>query len=100
MNYREFIAPVAQTTTVVVAFCSVVAWGIWLEVRISRLEAQFQAIATSSPGQVNGPAGAFDQACANLALRAADAYGKGTRNGDSEGATLEGLIGRIGCPKK
>jgi hypothetical protein len=73
------------------------SWFGWnLSSRVTRLEEQVHILtaASASPGDKGT---APNSTCQTLAARAAEAYGLGTRNGDSEASNIRYLMKDAGC---
>src|SRR5690349_14967606 len=91
-SFRALVHPVANGLALIVAVAAVTIWSARLEHRVSGLEAAVRVLATA-PAAV-GPALSAPQACANLAMRVAEAAQK--PGSDSE--LLRQLLRDAGCP--
>jgi hypothetical protein len=97
MTGAKFIAhPVFNGAALVIAIAAVMIWSARLEHRVSGLETMVQSLATAPVASAaTRPAMSPQEACANLALRLADALQKP----DSATAdALRGLMRDAGCP--
>lgn len=93
-NLKTLAYPVLNAFALVVAVAAVTIWSARLEHRVSGLEAAVQALATV-PAASARPAMSVQEACANLAVRIADALQKPDR-GSAD--ALRQLLQDAGCP--
>jgi hypothetical protein len=88
--------PVFNGAALVVAVGAVMVWSARLEHRVSGLEALVQALAVAPVASApTRPPLSAQEACANLALRLADAMQK-PDHGNAD--VLHGLLRDAGCP--
>lgn len=96
---RNIIVPALNGAALVVALAAVTIWSARLEHRVSGLEARVQALATA-PTNGSEPAragAAIEQACANLAIRAADVIRTPGKDQAGQSASLQELMRQLGC---
>ena len=98
-QFRMWIAPISQFAGVLVVAGTLIFWGINLQERVGRLEAQVQAMLTSPSTQASGPRD-ISPACINLADQAARAMAERSRSGDSAAASITALMSDLGCMTK
>jgi hypothetical protein len=92
---KAVVHPVVNGFALLIAVAAVTIWSARLEHRVSGLEAAVRVLATTPvAGNAAGPAMSPEQACANLAVRVADAMQK--PGGDVE--VLRQLLRDAGCP--
>jgi hypothetical protein len=93
-QFRTWIAPVSQFAAVLVVAGTVIFWGITLQAKVDKLEAQLHAALITPNSQA---ANSVSAACSNLADRAATAYAEHNKYGDQAAAQIRGLMSEIGC---
>jgi hypothetical protein len=93
-QFRLWIAPISQFAAVLVIAGTVIFWGVKLQEKVDKLEAQLHAVLTAPNSQA---ANSVSAACSNLADRAATAWGEHSKSGDIAAAQIGGLMSEIGC---
>jgi hypothetical protein len=93
-NFKSIGHPLLNAFALIVAVGAVTVWSARLEHRVSGIEASLQALAAAPPA-AQRPAMSAQEACANLALRVADAVQKPDRAGAE---ALRQLLRDAGCP--